>query len=106
MRKVYFIGVCGTAMATVAVLLKERGLEVRGPDEPTARSGARSASPTNGGAGLSWLTGRVSDPRPGEGLSGDRREARVPSGAEDQGGDLELRRRQAVSGDGHRGGDS
>ena len=35
MRKVYFIGVCGTAMATVAVLLKERGLEVRGSDEHT-----------------------------------------------------------------------
>ena len=38
----------------------------RGPDEPTARSGARSASPTNGGAGLSWITGRVSDPGPGK----------------------------------------
>lgn len=35
MRKVHLIGVCGTAMATVAVLLKERGLEVRGSDEHT-----------------------------------------------------------------------
>ena len=35
MTKVHFIGVCGTAMATVAVLLKQRGLEVRGSDEHT-----------------------------------------------------------------------
>jgi UDP-N-acetylmuramate: L-alanyl-gamma-D-glutamyl-meso-diaminopimelate ligase len=33
--KVHFIGVCGTAMATVAILLKQRGLEVRGSDEHT-----------------------------------------------------------------------
>ena len=33
MRKVHLIGICGTAMATVAVLLKERGLDVRGSDE-------------------------------------------------------------------------
>ena len=35
MTKVHFIGVCGTAMATVAILLKQRGLEVRGSDEHT-----------------------------------------------------------------------
>ncbi len=35
MRKVHLIGICGTAMATVAVLLKQRGLDVRGSDEHT-----------------------------------------------------------------------
>ena len=33
MKKVHLIGICGTAMATVAVLLKQRGLDVRGSDE-------------------------------------------------------------------------
>ena len=33
MRKVHFIGVCGSAMATLAVLLKQRGLDVVGSDE-------------------------------------------------------------------------
>ncbi len=33
MRTVHLIGICGTAMATVAVLLKQRGLDVRGSDE-------------------------------------------------------------------------
>ena len=35
MKHVHFIGICGTAMATLAVLLKQRGLEVRGSDEHT-----------------------------------------------------------------------
>jgi UDP-N-acetylmuramate: L-alanyl-gamma-D-glutamyl-meso-diaminopimelate ligase len=33
MRTVYLIGVCGTAMATLAVLLKQRGFDVRGSDQ-------------------------------------------------------------------------
>ena len=33
MMSVYLIGVCGTAMATLAVLLRQRGYEVRGSDE-------------------------------------------------------------------------
>jgi UDP-N-acetylmuramate: L-alanyl-gamma-D-glutamyl-meso-diaminopimelate ligase len=32
-RRVYFIGVCGTAMATLAALFKRRGLEVAGSDQ-------------------------------------------------------------------------
>jgi UDP-N-acetylmuramate: L-alanyl-gamma-D-glutamyl-meso-diaminopimelate ligase len=33
MHRVHFIGVCGTAMATVAALLKQRGWDVRGSDQ-------------------------------------------------------------------------
>ena len=33
MKKVYFIGICGTAMASLALLLKQRGDEVSGSDE-------------------------------------------------------------------------
>lgn len=33
MKTVYLIGVCGTAMATLAVLLKQRGFDVRGSDQ-------------------------------------------------------------------------
>ena len=32
MTSVYFIGICGTAMATLAAMLKHQGLEVRGSD--------------------------------------------------------------------------
>ena len=32
-RRIHFIGVCGTAMATVAALLKQRGHDVRGSDQ-------------------------------------------------------------------------
>ena len=32
MTSVYFIGICGTAMATLAVMLKQQGLRVRGSD--------------------------------------------------------------------------
>ena len=35
MKHVHLIGICGTAMATLAVLLKQRGLDVRGSDEHT-----------------------------------------------------------------------
>jgi UDP-N-acetylmuramate: L-alanyl-gamma-D-glutamyl-meso-diaminopimelate ligase len=31
--RVHFIGICGTAMATVAALLKQRGHDVRGSDQ-------------------------------------------------------------------------
>jgi UDP-N-acetylmuramate: L-alanyl-gamma-D-glutamyl-meso-diaminopimelate ligase len=33
MRRIHFIGICGTAMATVAVMLKSRGWDVRGSDQ-------------------------------------------------------------------------
>jgi len=33
MKRVHLIGICGTAMATLAALLKRRGLDVRGSDE-------------------------------------------------------------------------
>ncbi len=33
MHRVHFIGVCGTAMATVAAMLKQRGWDVRGSDQ-------------------------------------------------------------------------
>ena len=33
MKTVHLIGVCGTAMATLAVLLKQRGFDVRGSDQ-------------------------------------------------------------------------
>src|SRR5262245_61992405 len=32
-KRVHLIGICGTAMATLAALLKRRGLDVRGSDE-------------------------------------------------------------------------
>jgi len=32
-RRIYLIGICGTAMATLAAMLKRRGLEVRGSDQ-------------------------------------------------------------------------
>ena len=32
-KRVHFIGVCGTAMATLAALLKSRGYDVRGSDQ-------------------------------------------------------------------------
>jgi UDP-N-acetylmuramate: L-alanyl-gamma-D-glutamyl-meso-diaminopimelate ligase len=32
-RRVHFIGVCGTAMATLAAMLKQKGLDVRGSDQ-------------------------------------------------------------------------
>ena len=31
--RVHFIGVCGTAMATLAAMLKQKGLDVRGSDQ-------------------------------------------------------------------------
>src|SRR5438045_4800890 len=31
--RVYFIGICGTAMATVAAMVKRKGVEVRGSDQ-------------------------------------------------------------------------
>src|SRR5262245_38750811 len=33
MTRVHFIGVCGTAMATLAAMLKRRGFDVRGSDQ-------------------------------------------------------------------------
>lgn len=33
MKRVHFIGICGTAMATLAAMLKQRGCEVRGSDQ-------------------------------------------------------------------------
>ena len=33
MRRIHFIGICGTAMATAAALLKHRGHDVRGSDQ-------------------------------------------------------------------------
>ncbi len=33
MRRVHFIGICGTAMATLAAMLKRKGLDVRGSDQ-------------------------------------------------------------------------
>src|SRR5712671_3487426 len=33
MTRVHFIGICGTAMATLAAMLKRQGLEVRGSDQ-------------------------------------------------------------------------
>jgi UDP-N-acetylmuramate: L-alanyl-gamma-D-glutamyl-meso-diaminopimelate ligase len=32
-RRLYFIGICGTAMATLAAMLKRRGFDVRGSDQ-------------------------------------------------------------------------
>jgi UDP-N-acetylmuramate: L-alanyl-gamma-D-glutamyl-meso-diaminopimelate ligase len=33
MQRIHFIGICGTAMATVAAMLKQRGWDVRGSDQ-------------------------------------------------------------------------
>ena len=32
-RRIHLIGICGTAMATLAALLKQRGHDVRGSDQ-------------------------------------------------------------------------
>ena len=32
-HRIHFIGICGTAMATVAAMLKDRGWDVRGSDQ-------------------------------------------------------------------------
>jgi len=32
MKRIHFIGVCGTAMATLAAMLKKRGFDVQGSD--------------------------------------------------------------------------
>src|SRR5262252_5768055 len=32
MKRIHFIGVCGTAMATLAAMLKQRGFDVQGSD--------------------------------------------------------------------------
>ena len=32
-KRVHFIGVCGTAMATLAAMLKQKGFDVRGSDQ-------------------------------------------------------------------------
>src|SRR5688500_3619794 len=36
MKRIHLIGVCGTAMATLAAMLKTRGFDVRGWDWPDA----------------------------------------------------------------------
>ena len=33
MKRIHLIGICGTAMATLAALLKSRGYDVRGSDQ-------------------------------------------------------------------------
>ena len=33
MKRIHLIGICGTAMATLAALLKHRGYDVRGSDQ-------------------------------------------------------------------------
>ncbi len=33
MKRIHFIGICGTAMATVAAMLKQKGFDVRGSDQ-------------------------------------------------------------------------
>ncbi|PYR89274.1 MAG: hypothetical protein DMF84_25080 [Acidobacteria bacterium] len=35
MKRIHLIGICGTAMATLAALLKSRGYDVRGSDQNT-----------------------------------------------------------------------
>ena len=53
MKSVYLIGICGTAMATLAAMLQEQGLEVRGSD-------AHAYPPMDGflaGRGISPLVG-------------------------------------------------
>ena len=53
MTRVHFIGICGTAMATLAAMLKRHGLDVRGSDQdvypPMSEFLAAEGIPVSGG---------------------------------------------------------
>jgi UDP-N-acetylmuramate: L-alanyl-gamma-D-glutamyl-meso-diaminopimelate ligase len=60
-QRVHFIGICGTAMATLAAMLKHRGVDVRGSDQdvypPMSEFLAREAIPAFAGYGPEHITG-------------------------------------------------
>ena len=61
MAKIHLIGVCGTAMATLAALLKRKGLDVRGSDQdiypPMSEFLAAEGIPTLAGYRAEHITG-------------------------------------------------
>src|SRR2546422_2376866 len=61
MTRIHLIGICGTAMATVAAMLKRRGLDVRGSDQdvypPMSDFLAAEGIPTLAGYHADHITG-------------------------------------------------
>src|SRR5438132_4813499 len=61
MMKVHFIGICGTAMATLAAMLKHKGFDVRGSDQdvypPMSGFLAAEGIPTLSGYRAEHITG-------------------------------------------------
>jgi UDP-N-acetylmuramate: L-alanyl-gamma-D-glutamyl-meso-diaminopimelate ligase len=62
-RRIYLIGICGTAMATLAAMLKRRGLEVRGSDQsvypPMSDFLASEGIPVENGYDASHITSDI-----------------------------------------------
>ncbi len=63
MTRVHFIGICGTAMATLAAMLKRKGLDVRGSDKdvypPMSTFLEREGIPIESGYLSSHITGNL-----------------------------------------------
>jgi UDP-N-acetylmuramate: L-alanyl-gamma-D-glutamyl-meso-diaminopimelate ligase len=61
MKRIHFIGICGTAMATLAAMLKRKGLDVRGSDQdvypPMSDFLASEGIPTLTGYSADHITG-------------------------------------------------
>jgi UDP-N-acetylmuramate: L-alanyl-gamma-D-glutamyl-meso-diaminopimelate ligase len=61
MKRIHFIGICGTAMATLAAMLKRKGLDVRGSDQdvypPMSDFLASEGIPTLTGYAADHITG-------------------------------------------------
>ena len=61
MKQIHFIGICGTAMATLAAMLKRKGLDVRGSDQdvypPMSDFLASEGIPTLTGYSADHITG-------------------------------------------------
>ncbi len=59
----HFIGICGTAMATLAAMLKRRGFDVRGSDQdvypPMSDFLASEAIPAMSGYAAEHITGDI-----------------------------------------------
>jgi len=81
-QHIYFIGICGTAMATAAAMLKDLGYEVSGSDEgvypPMSDFLARKGIPAHNGFTAAHLTPRPDLVVVGNALSRGNSEREVP----------------------------
>src|SRR5262245_40330122 len=63
MSRIHFIGICGTAMATAAAMLKQKGFDVRGSDQgvypPMSDFLAAERIPTFDGYSADHITGEL-----------------------------------------------